>query len=103
MRKHRKVLINLIFVSCILLPETLFAEIPDKTSKLNGWQGIKIVQGKRCADCCDLIFPNNFGYKNRNQLNDLLKIIRSRKISHDLGCMAPSPYYALALSGPLVN
>lgn len=85
------------FATIALATSSAHAAVPQSTSAFEGWQGVKIVHGKRGAGTCDLRFPNQFGYRNGAQLQDLLTIIRGNPavIEHDLGCMAPPAYYAL--------
>jgi hypothetical protein len=70
------------------------AAVPEKTSALQGWEGVTVVYGNRGEGTCDLKFPDDFGLKNHEQFQALLTIIR-KPIQHDLECMAPPVYYAL--------
>lgn len=72
------------------------AALPDKVSKLDNWHGLRIVYGKRGADTCDIVFPDSFGYQNRDQLQSILELIRAdTETIKDLKCMAPPIYYGL--------
>lgn len=58
-------------------------QIPAKKSKLDGWQGIKV---KKCGpECCELVFPQNFGLMNKQQLL-ILKELVSKNLEHDVDC-----------------
>src|SRR2546422_2627116 len=90
----------LLITVCVFLWTTGLAQaaVPEKTSKLNNWEGIRIVHGKRGPESCYLVFPDNFGYHNKDQRQILLEIIRGipKRIKHDRGCMTPPVYYGLA-------
>lgn len=67
-------------------------QIPAKKSALDGWQGIKV---KKCgAECCELVFPDNFGLMNRQQLMTLKELV-SKNIEHDVDCSMQISTYAL--------
>jgi len=67
-------------------------QIPAKKSALDGWQGIKM---KKCGSaCCELVFPENFGLKNKQQLL-VLKDLVSKNIEHDVDCSMQVSTYAL--------
>lgn len=67
-------------------------EIPAKKSALDGWQGIKV---KKCgSECCELVFPENFGLMNKQQLM-ILKELVSKNIEHDVDCSMQVSTYAL--------
>ena len=70
-------------------------KIPRKTSQLNGWQGVMIKYGTTCPDCCDLVFPGNFGGADKKQLQVLIKLVRNGTKIDDVDCMRPVQYYAL--------
>jgi hypothetical protein len=93
----KSVFLLFVVLAKIALTSSAHAGVPQSTSAFEGWQGVKIVYGKRGPDTCDLRFPNEFGYRNGAQLQDLLTIIRGSPtvIKHDFGCMAPPVYYAL--------
>lgn len=58
--------------------------IPSKKSKLNGWNGIKIV---KCGPkCCELQFPDDFGFNNVEQLM-ILRGLVNQSFEHDVDCM----------------
>ena len=67
-------------------------QIPAKKSALDGWQGIKV---KKCGSaCCELVFPERFGLKNKQQLI-VLKDLVSKNIEHDVDCSMQVSTYAL--------
>jgi hypothetical protein len=67
---------------------------PNKKSELDGWQGISMK--KIAPKGCELIFPNNFGHKNKKQLLILRELVnRSVNLEHDLDCALPIEYNAL--------
>ncbi|HAK59695.1 MAG TPA: hypothetical protein DCO77_04840 [Nitrospiraceae bacterium] len=70
-------------------------KIPRKTSQLNGWQGITIKYGTTCPDCCDLVFPGDFGHADKKKLQVIIKLVRSGTKIDDVDCMRPVQYYAL--------
>ncbi len=58
--------------------------IPKKKSALDGWQGVKV---RKCgAKCCELVFPENFGLKNKNQLMALRELVNA-DLDQDVDCM----------------
>lgn len=66
--------------------------IPAKKSALDGWQGIRV---KKCGPaCCELMFPENFGLNNKQQLSALKDLV-SKYIEHDVDCMMQVAYDAL--------
>ncbi len=62
--------------------------LPGSTSGFQGWQGIKVVRGVRCPNCCDLVFPEKFGLHNSEELKLLRNIIQAN-IPHDMDCLTP--------------
>ncbi len=67
-------------------------QIPAKKSALDGWQEIKV---KKCGSaCCELVFPESFGLKNKQQLL-ALKALVSTNIEHDVDCSMQVSTYAL--------
>jgi hypothetical protein len=70
------------------------ARLPAKSSGFEGWRGVKIQRGLRCKNCCDLVFPADFGAKP-DELK-LLQEIVTADIDHDLrDCMMPREEDAL--------
>lgn len=71
--------------------------LPDKKSEFNGWQGTKIKRGGDCGPkCCAIIFPKDFGYGDKAQLNLLKRlVINANNIVHDVDCWMPIDYFTL--------
>lgn len=68
-------------------------KVPTSLSGLGKWGGLKMVHGKGCPKCCNLVFPTNFAFQDKDQLEVLLKIARHQiPEKYDLECM-PSPAY----------
>ncbi len=59
-------------------------QMPKKKSELNGWQGLKIQ--KNGSKLCTLIFPENYGLANNDELMVLRKLANS-SLDHDLDCV----------------
>jgi len=58
-------------------------QIPANKSGLDGWQGVKV---KKCGpECCELVFPRDFGLMNKQQLM-ILKELVSKNLEHDVDC-----------------
>jgi len=60
-------------------------QIPSKISKLKGWNGIKIQKiktvpndEKKIKADCRILFDENFGFKNKNQIFILIRIVNQR-------------------------
>jgi hypothetical protein len=67
-------------------------QIPAKKSMLAGWHGIKV---KKCgSECCELVFPENYGLMNKQQLMTLKELV-SKNIEHDVDCSMQVSTYAL--------
>lgn len=63
--------------------------LPARSSGFEGWRGVKIQRGIRCRNCCDLVFPAEFGAKP-DELRLLQEIVSSQDIEHDFpDCMMP--------------
>ena len=67
-------------------------QIPVKKSALDGWQGIKV---KKCGSaCCELVFPESFGLKDKRQLMALKALVRAN-LEDDVNCSMQVSTYAL--------
>ena len=69
--------------------------LPLSKSEFEGWKGFKIEKHNRCDECCELIFPVEFG-RNQKELNILEQIAKFHlDIKHDLDCFFPVNINAL--------
>ncbi|MCW8965658.1 MAG: hypothetical protein OQK82_03090 [Candidatus Pacearchaeota archaeon] len=70
--------------------------IPIKKSELDGWDGLKVIKGKRCGECCTLIFPDEYGLKSSQQFYRIVNLMRSApSLEHDTkDCWFPVYEYA---------
>lgn len=73
-------------------PRGVHAQIPKKKSELNGWQGLKIK--KEGPNLCALVFPENYGMANKEQLM-VLRGLANANLDHDLDCVLQVNYAAL--------
>ncbi len=67
-------------------------EMPKKKSELHGWQGLKIK--KEGPNLCALVFPENYGLANKEQLM-VLRGLANATLDHDLDCVLQVNYAAL--------
>ena len=74
----------------ILLASSALA-LPQTTSKLDGYDGLKIENLN--SEQCSLVFPEGYGL-NEDQLKKLISM-SDGAIEHDLGCMAPAAFHSL--------
>lgn len=60
---------------------SLLAEVPERTSMLNGWKGLKVTvdTGDRSGKHCRVVFPKGFGSVNADEYKDLMTIIRGER------------------------
>ncbi len=72
-------------------------KVPAKKSMFHDWEGIKVIKGKRCEECCTLEFPEKYGMESTDQLYKLVNIIRSHPIpEHDVkNCWFPTYEYGM--------
>jgi hypothetical protein len=68
---------------------------PARISAIEGWRGVTIAKGERCADCCDLKFPRSFGEADSKELAFLKRLVTRDGPKKDLACLMPLAYYAL--------
>jgi hypothetical protein len=69
---------------------SLLADVPQRTSNLNGWKGLKVVVDKSDGpkQYCRVVFPAGFGSINEDDYKDLLTIIRrERPTIYDHKCI----------------
>ncbi len=88
------------FIVAVFFAFSVFAEtpltLPLKKSQFNGLYGISIKKGVRCRECCDLVFPESFGFSNKTEFEFLVNIInKDDKIKHDTDCVMPINYDVL--------
>lgn len=63
-------------------------KLPSKESQFDGLYGIKVKKGIRCPKCCDLVFPEVFGFGSMRELEFLQLIVNRRpELEHDLKCV----------------
>lgn len=68
------------------------AQLPKKKSELNGWQGLTIK--KEGTGLCKLVFPENYGMANKEQLM-VLRELANATLVHDIDCVLQVNYAAL--------
>lgn len=70
--------------------------IPTKKSDLDGWDGLKVIQGERCGECCTLVFPDEYGLDSSQQFYRIINLMRSNPgLEHDTeDCWFPVYEYA---------
>jgi len=66
---------------------------PSAVSKLNSWNGFKLVKGVRCPVCYSLVIPKNFGLKNEKELRILIELPR-RKVDDSVAYDLDGPLFA---------
>lgn len=71
---------------------SVHTQLPKKKSELNGWQGLKIY--KEGAELCKLVFPENYGMANKEQLM-VLREMANATLDHDIDCVLQVNYAAL--------
>jgi hypothetical protein len=88
----------LIIVSIVALSASSANDLPSNKSSLNGWLGMKLVEGKRCKQCCSIVFPKNYGLGSDQQIDVLIGLVNASsagKIKHDVNCLLPIAYDVL--------
>ena len=97
-----KLFINsLLILSCLFVISSCSEKtsFPKKLSQLNSQVGIEVKKGVRCPDCCDVMFSEDFAYKNKEQFSFLLQMTKNTYIEEeDMDCpkpIMPLNYYAL--------
>ena len=87
------------FMLLLLLASCNQGSFPKSLSQLNDLEGIEVKKGVRCPDCCDIVFSEEYAYRNNEQLTFLLQMTKNNYIEkEDMNCpkpIMPLDYYVL--------
>lgn len=81
---------GVIATALVMYSLSLLADVPERTSMLNGWKGLKVVvdTGDGSGKHCRVVFPEGFGSVNADDYKDLMTIIRGeRPTVYDQKCI----------------